>query len=101
VEDMPYEWVNVARQTHRISPENAHRTHYHYTQPVFWSPLLSGLPSPVNQTVRSYLSYYTCSQRDISCLGLDNNNETIWFSGHQNLLLEVPWKRIMLTRLTF
>lgn len=71
-----------------------HRTHYHYTQPVFLEPFTVRLRprSDVNQTVRSYRIDITPAPSGTSpCLGLDgNNNETIWFSGlHQNLLLEV------------
>jgi transglutaminase-like putative cysteine protease len=71
-----------------------HRTHYHYSQPVFLEPFTVRLRprSDASQTLRSYRINVTPSPSGMThCLGLyGNNTETIWFSGlHDNLLIEV------------
>lgn len=74
--------------------EIAHRTRYHYSQPVFLEPFTVRLRprSDASQTLRSYSITVTPSPSGIThCIGLyGNNSETIWFSGlHENLLIEV------------
>ena len=74
--------------------EIAHRTRYHYSQPVFLEPFTVRLRPrcDASQTLRSYRIEVTPVPSGMShCLGLyGNSNETIWFSGlHDNLLIEV------------
>ena len=71
-----------------------HRTHYHYSQPVFLEPFTVMLRprSDASQTVRHYHIKVTPQPSGITHFtGLyGNNTETIWFNGmHENLLIEV------------
>lgn len=74
--------------------EITHRTHYHYSQPVFLEPFSVRLRPrcDATQTLRSYRIDVTPGPAGIThCIGLyGNNTETIWFSGlHEDLLIEV------------
>ena len=71
-----------------------HRTHYHYSHPVFLEPFTVRLRPrcDASQTLRDYRIAVTPSPSGIThCIGLyGNNTETIWFSGlHEHLLIEV------------
>jgi len=71
-----------------------HRTHYHYSQPVFLEPFMVRLRPrcDASQTLHDYKIKVTPSPSGIThCTGLYGNNiETIWFDGlHENLLIEV------------
>jgi transglutaminase-like putative cysteine protease len=71
-----------------------HRTHYHYSQPVFLEPFTVRLRPrcDASQTLRSYSIDVTPVPSGMThCLELyGNNTETIWFSGlHSDLLIEV------------
>jgi len=71
-----------------------HRTHYHYSQPVFLEPFTVRLRprSDASQTLYNYSIDVTPTLGGIThCTGLyGNNTETIWFNGlHENLLIEV------------
>lgn len=74
--------------------EIAHRTRYHYSQPVFLEPFTVRLRprSDASQSLRNYSIAVTPGPSGIThCIGLyGNNSETIWFGGlHENLLIEV------------
>jgi len=71
-----------------------HRTHYHYSLPVFLEPFTVRLRprSDASQTLRSYRINVTPVPSGMThCLELyGNNTETIWFDGlHGDLLIEV------------
>jgi len=71
-----------------------HRTHYHYSLPVFLEPFTVRLRprSDASQTLRNYHIDVTPDPSGMThCLELyGNNTETIWFNGlHSDLLIEV------------
>ena len=72
--------------------EIVHRTHYHYSLPVFLEPFIVRLRPRCNasQTLRSYAIEVTPQPDGVThCIELDGNDtETVWFSGlHENLLI--------------
>jgi transglutaminase-like putative cysteine protease len=70
-----------------------HRTHYHYSEPVFLEPFIVRLRprSDAAQTVKRYNINISPQPSGLShCTGLEGNNtETVWFAGtHENLTIE-------------